>query len=55
VGIPGDMDSQEMDYEERVMWDIVREMGGEEVDESIRKLWEDNMDFFIIVSFCKEC
>jgi hypothetical protein len=42
---------QEMDYEERVMWDIVREMGGEEVDESIRKLWEDNMDFFIIVSF----
>jgi hypothetical protein len=33
------------------MWDIVREMGGEEVDKSIRNLWEDNMDFFIIVSF----
>jgi len=42
---------EEMEYEERVMWDIVREMGGEEVDESIRKKWEDNMDFFIIVSF----
>jgi hypothetical protein len=42
---------EEMAYEERVMWDIVREMGGEEVDKSIRNLWEDNMDFFIIVSF----
>jgi glycolate oxidase len=42
---------EEMEYEERVMWDIVRETGGEEVDKSIRKLWEDNMDFFIIVSF----
>ncbi len=42
---------EEMAYEERVMWDIVREMGGKEVDPSIRKLWEDNMDFFIIVSF----
>ena len=42
---------EEMAYEERVMWDIVREMGGEEVDKSVRKIWEDNMDFFIIVSF----
>jgi glycolate oxidase len=42
---------EEMEYEERVMWDIVKEMGGEEVDESVRKRWEDNMDFFIIVSF----
>jgi len=42
---------EEMEYEERVMWDIVREMGGEEVDKSIRKIWEDSMDFFIIVSF----
>ena len=42
---------EEMEYEEGVMWDIVKEMGGEEVDESIRKRWEDNMDFFIIVSF----
>lgn len=42
---------EEMAYEERVLWDIVREMGGEEVDSSIRALWEDNMDFFIIVSF----
>jgi glycolate oxidase len=42
---------EEMAYEERVLWDIVREMGGEEVDQSIRNLWENNMDFFIIVSF----
>ena len=42
---------EETAYEERVMWDIVRETGGEEVDPSIRKIWEDNMDFFIIVSF----
>jgi glycolate oxidase len=42
---------EEMAYEERVLWDIVREMSGEEVDKSIRNIWEDNMDFFIIVSF----
>jgi hypothetical protein len=42
---------EEMAYEERVMWDIVREMGGEEVDKSILNIWENNMDFFIIVSF----
>jgi len=42
---------EEMEYEERVMWDIVREFDGEEVDEQVRKKWEDNMDFFIIVSF----
>ena len=42
---------EELEYEERVLWDIVRETGGEEVDRSIRKIWEDNMDFFIIVSF----
>ncbi len=42
---------EEMKYEENVMWDIVRELDGEEVDESVRKKWEDNMDFFVIVSF----
>jgi hypothetical protein len=42
---------EELAYEERVMWDIVNELGGEPVDESLRKLWEDNMDFFVIVSF----
>ena len=42
---------QEMEYEEHVMWDIVREFDGEEVEESVRKKWEDNMDFFVIVSF----
>jgi hypothetical protein len=42
---------EEMEYEERVMWDIVEEFEGEEVEESVRKKWENNMDFFVIVSF----
>jgi glycolate oxidase len=42
---------EEMKYEEHVMLDIVRELDGEEVDESVRKKWEENMDFFVIVSF----
>jgi len=42
---------EELEYEERVMWDIIRETEGEPVEESIRKKYEDNMDFFIIVSF----
>jgi hypothetical protein len=40
-----------MEYEERVLKEIVSEMGGEPVDEAIRQIYEDNMDFFIIVSF----
>ena len=40
-----------LEYEERVMWDIVNEMGGEPVHESITKKYEENMDFFILVSF----
>lgn len=42
---------EEMEYEERVLKEIVSEMGGEPVDEAIRQIYEDNMDFFIIVSF----
>jgi hypothetical protein len=43
---------EELDYEERVMWDIVRETDGEAVEESIRKKYDDNADhLFIIVSF----
>jgi hypothetical protein len=43
---------EEMQYEERVMWDIVKEMDGQPVDESIRKKYDDNIDhMFIIVSF----
>jgi hypothetical protein len=41
---------EELAYEERVMWDIVNEMGGEPVDETITKKYEENMDFFILVS-----
>jgi len=42
---------EEMEYEERVLSDIIRETGGEPVEESIRKKYEENMDFFIMVSF----
>jgi glycolate oxidase len=43
---------EEMEYEERVMRDIVREMDGQPVEESIRKKYDDNIDYmFIIVSF----
>lgn len=42
---------EELAYEERVTRDIVEEMEGEEVAEEVGKRWEDNMDFFILVSF----
>jgi glycolate oxidase len=42
---------EELQYEERVMWDIIKECDGEAIDESIRKKYEENMDFFILVSF----
>ena len=41
---------EELAYEERVMWDIVNEIGGEPVDDTITKKYEENMDFFILVS-----
>ncbi len=43
---------EELQYEERVMWDIVRECNGQPVEESIRKKYDENLDhMFIIVSF----
>ena len=42
---------EDLQYEERVMWDIVNEQEGEPVDESITRKYEENMDFFILVSF----
>jgi glycolate oxidase len=42
---------EEMQYEERVMQDIVKEFDGQAVDESIRKKYDDNLDhMFVIVS-----
>ncbi len=43
--------AEEMTYEERVLAEIIKENEGEPVEESIRKKYEDNMDFFIMVSF----
>lgn len=40
---------EEMEYEEDVLTDIIRETSGEAVDESIRCIYEDNMDFFTVV------
>ncbi len=43
---------EEFKYEERVLQEIVRENGGQPVEESIRKKYDDNIDhMFIIVSF----
>jgi len=42
---------EELEYEERVMWDIITEQDGEPVDESITRKYEENMDFFILVSY----
>ena len=42
---------EELEYEERVLQDIIKETLGEPVEESIRKKYEENMDFFIMVSF----
>jgi glycolate oxidase len=42
---------EELAYEERVLKDIIKETGGDEVDESVRRIYEDNMDFFIVVGF----
>ena len=42
---------EEMAYEEAVLHDIIAETGGEEVDPAIRALYENNMDFFILVGF----
>ncbi|HSW58168.1 MAG TPA: FAD-binding oxidoreductase [Dehalococcoidales bacterium] len=42
---------KELEYEERVLEDIMAETGGEPVEESIRKKYEENADFFIMVSF----
>ena len=43
--------AEEMAFEESVLRDIIKETGGEEVAESIRRIYEDNMDFFILVGF----
>ena len=40
---------EELEYEERVLRDIVAEFGGEDVDERILSIYRDNMDFYILV------
>ena len=42
---------EEMAYEEAVLRDIVAETGGAEVDPVISRIYENNMDFFILVGF----
>ena len=43
--------AEETAYEEAVLREIVAETGGEEVDPAIRAIYENNMDFFILVGF----
>ncbi|MBR5261561.1 MAG: FAD-binding oxidoreductase [Oscillospiraceae bacterium] len=40
----------EMEYEETILNDIIRETNGERVRRDIESWWEDHMDFFMIVS-----
>jgi len=42
---------EEMAYEEAVLREIIAETGGEDVDPAIRAIYENNMDFFILVGF----
>lgn len=42
---------EEMAYEEAVLREIIAETGGEEVDPAVRAIYENNMDFFILVGF----
>lgn len=42
---------EEMNYEEKVLMDIIKETGGEPVDESLRVKWQESVDFFFLVSF----
>jgi glycolate dehydrogenase FAD-linked subunit len=43
--------AEEMAYEEAVLREIIAETGGEDVDPAIRAIYENNMDFFILVGF----
>ena len=43
--------AEEMAYEEAVLREIIAETGGEDVDPAIRSIYENNMDFFILVGF----
>jgi hypothetical protein len=40
---------EELEYEENVLMDIINDTGGEMVNEAIRRIYEDNMDFFTVV------
>jgi glycolate oxidase len=42
---------EEMAYEEKVLMDIIKEKGGEPIDESLRLKWQENVDFFFLMSF----
>ncbi|MEM2560505.1 MAG: hypothetical protein QXD53_06950 [Candidatus Bathyarchaeia archaeon] len=42
---------EEMSYEERVLMDIIKETGGEPIDESLRLKWQESVDFFFLNSF----
>lgn len=43
--------AREMSYQIRVLEDIVGEFGGLPVDPAIQKIYDDNMDFFMLVGF----
>ena len=40
---------REREYEERILFDVVRETGGTRIPREIEKWWEEHMDYFMIV------
>ena len=40
---------EEMEYEQRILEDVVAETGGKRLPRELESWWEDNMDFFMIV------
>ena len=41
---------REREYEEKILFDVVRETGGERIPRELEKWWEEHMDYFMIVS-----
>ena len=41
---------RELEYEEKIVFDVMEETNGKRIPREIEKWWEENMDFFMIVS-----
>ena len=41
---------RELEYEEKILFDVIRETGGVRLPRDLEKWWEEHMDYFMIVS-----